>query len=267
MAEALSSLAMLQAWKQIAFVITLLEWISGRVSGTDIKGEFSTPLIILPIVWITSTGYFPTDVSPESITASAPSITEFATSLTSALEGVRLSIMDSIIWVAIIIGFRAFLALLTMSFCFKGTSSAGISRPKSPLATIKPSASWSIASRLRIASGFSILAIIGILCFEFWLISSSSSQTSSFDLTKESANQSKPFFIANKASVLSFSVRAGNESFVLGRFTPFLDFRSPPWITLVLTKSFLFVSRISKMILPSSTKTLSPFETSLGKSL
>ena len=39
----------------------------------------------------------PTDVSPESITASAPSITEFATSLTSALVGVRLVIMDSII--------------------------------------------------------------------------------------------------------------------------------------------------------------------------
>ena len=52
----------------------------------------------------TSTGYFPTEVSPESITASAPSNTLFATSFTSALVGVRLLIMVSIICVAIITG-------------------------------------------------------------------------------------------------------------------------------------------------------------------
>ena len=165
--------------------------ISGRVFGTLIKGEFSTPLIILPMVFTTSTGYLPTDVSPESITASAPSITEFATSLTSALDGVRLSIIDSIICVAMIIGFLACLALLTRSFCFKGTSSAGISKPKSPLATIIPSATFIISFMFSIASGFSILAIMGILCSECFSINFSNCLTSFFVLTNDKAIQSK----------------------------------------------------------------------------
>ena len=61
------------------------------------KSAFSTLDIILPIFLTTSQGYLPTDVSPESMMQSAPSITEFATSLTSALDGVKLSIIDSII--------------------------------------------------------------------------------------------------------------------------------------------------------------------------
>ena len=135
----------------------------GKSKGLFINGESSTRLIIFSIVLTTSTGNFPTDVSPDSMTASAPSIIELATSFTSALDGVRLSIIDSIIWVAIIIGFLAILDLRTKSFWFKGTSSAGISRPKSPLATIIPSAFLIISSILTIASGFSIFAIIGIL--------------------------------------------------------------------------------------------------------
>ena len=43
----------------------------------------------------TSTGYLPTDVSPESITASAPSKIEFATSETSARVGTGDLIIDS----------------------------------------------------------------------------------------------------------------------------------------------------------------------------
>ena len=43
-------------------------------------------------------------VSPESITASEPSITELATSFTSLREGVTESTIDSIICVAMITG-------------------------------------------------------------------------------------------------------------------------------------------------------------------
>ena len=48
------------------------------------------------------------------------------------------------------------------------------------------------------------------------------------DLTKERAIQSKLFLIANKASSMSFLVNAGNEMFVFGRLTPFLDSKGPP---------------------------------------
>ena len=66
---------------------------------------YDTMEYIRPDVSTVCIGNAPTDVSPLSITASAPSITEFATSFTSAREGVKLSIMDSIICVATITGF------------------------------------------------------------------------------------------------------------------------------------------------------------------
>ena len=71
--------------------------IVGGVWGTSMSSEFSTAVSILAIVCITSTGYLPTEVSPDSITASAPSMTELATSFTSARVGVKLSIIVSII--------------------------------------------------------------------------------------------------------------------------------------------------------------------------
>ena len=48
------------------------------------------------------TGYLPAAVSAESITASVPSSTALATSLTSARVGTGLWIIDSIICVAVI---------------------------------------------------------------------------------------------------------------------------------------------------------------------
>ena len=43
------------------------------------------------------------------------------------------------------------------------------------------------------------------------------------------------------ASFLSLSVSAGREISVLGRLTPFLDDKTPPTITLVITFNFLSV--------------------------
>src|SRR6056300_1668871 len=81
----------------------------------------STCATMLAMVSTTLTGYLPTEVSPESITASAPSQTELATSLTSALVGLWLSIMVSIICVAIIHGFAFKWHLDTIIFCTIGT--------------------------------------------------------------------------------------------------------------------------------------------------
>ena len=54
-----------------------------------------------------STGYKPLAVSPLSITASVPSNTALATSLTSALVGWGERIIESSIWVAVITGLPA----------------------------------------------------------------------------------------------------------------------------------------------------------------
>ncbi len=51
-----------------------------------------------------SSGYFPTAVSPESMTASEPSRMALATSEASARVGRGNSIMDSSIWVAVMTG-------------------------------------------------------------------------------------------------------------------------------------------------------------------
>ncbi|KAF0962562.1 hypothetical protein MLGJGCBP_04313 [Rhodococcus sp. T7] len=80
------------------------------VRGTCVNGgtcvdSFSTASTIRAIVRTVSITYFPTDVSPESITASAPSRTAFATSEASARVGREFSIIDSSICVATITGF------------------------------------------------------------------------------------------------------------------------------------------------------------------
>ena len=108
---------------------------------------------------ITSTGYFPTEVSPESIMASAPSNTEFATSFTSARVAVNPSIMLSIIWVAMMTGLLCARAFSVIIFWISGTPCMGISTPKSPRATIKASVSLMIRVISATAPGFSIFEI------------------------------------------------------------------------------------------------------------
>ena len=61
-------------------------------------------------------GYLPAAVSADSITASVPSSTALATSLTSARVGTGLVIMDSIIWVAVITTLSCSRASLIMRF-------------------------------------------------------------------------------------------------------------------------------------------------------
>ena len=80
---------------------------------------------IVSTVW---TGYSPTPVSPESITASAPSRIALATSETSARVGGGLEIIDSSIWVATMTGLALRRALSMIFFCRNGTSSAGTPR-------------------------------------------------------------------------------------------------------------------------------------------
>ena len=70
----------------------------------------------LAIALTVSTGYLPTAVSADSMTASVPSSTALATSNTSARVGVGALIIDSIIWVAVITTLLA--ALAASMSCF-----------------------------------------------------------------------------------------------------------------------------------------------------
>ncbi len=115
------------------------------------------------------TGYLPTAVSPESMTQSVPSRMAFATSEVSARVGWGFSIMLSSIWVAVITGVSAQWQASMIFFWSSGTFSGDISTPRSPRATMMPSASQMIWSRFTIASGFSIFAMIGMSVFNEWM--------------------------------------------------------------------------------------------------
>jgi len=85
-------------------------------------------------------------VATDSITASAPSKIAVATSETSARVGTAASIIDSSICVATTTGLPRRRAALTISFCRMGTVSSANSTPRSPRATISPSAASIISS-------------------------------------------------------------------------------------------------------------------------
>ncbi len=108
--------------------------------------RFSSALTaILAMNSTASTGYLPYAVSPDSITASVPSKIALATSEASARVGLGFSIIDSSICVAVITGFPILLHSLIIFFCKIGISSGGYSTPRSPLATMRPSALLSIS--------------------------------------------------------------------------------------------------------------------------
>ena len=113
------------------------------------------------IVVTASIGQAPTLVSPESMIASAPSSTALAASDASARVGLGFSIIDSSTWVATMTGLASWRASSTARFWTIGTSSSGISTPRSPRATMMPSKASTISSRFSTACGFSILAMTG----------------------------------------------------------------------------------------------------------
>ena len=106
-----------------------------------------------------STGYWPTAVSPESMSADVPSRTAFATSLASARVGSGRVIIDSSICVAVIAGFPCSSAQRMIRFWTSGTAAGPISTPRSPRATMTASEALTIASSSSSASAFSIFAI------------------------------------------------------------------------------------------------------------
>ena len=100
------------------------------------------------IISTASRGYRPMAVSPESMQASAPSRIALATSVTSARVGSRDCCMLSSICVAMITGLRWRLQTAMISFWTTATRAMSISTPRSPRATITPSAASTISCEL-----------------------------------------------------------------------------------------------------------------------
>ena len=138
-----------------------------------------------------------------------------------------------------------------------GTSSAGISTPRSPRATMIPSAARMISSIFSIPSAFSTFAMIGIYgapsSFKYALISS----THSAFLTNDAAIKSISCSTPKRISSLSFSVIAGRRMATFGTLTPFLSPSSPPFTTeQTISVSVLLSTR--SPIRPSSIRMVQP---------
>ncbi|GBE46445.1 hypothetical protein BMS3Bbin11_01546 [bacterium BMS3Bbin11] len=168
---------------------------------------FSAPRQILSIALIALTGNFPTAVSADSITASVPSSTALATSVTSARVGICLSIIDSSICVAVMTTRSRLRPWEIIFFCTAVISASPISTPRSPRATINTSDASVISSMTSMASARSILetihASLPALCSRCL-----ASCTSSALRTNETARKSASIAAASLMSFLSFSVNA-----------------------------------------------------------
>src|SRR5580765_1766520 len=182
-----------------------------------------------------STGYSPTAVSPESITADVPSRIAFATSLASARVGSGECTMVSSICVAVITGFPRSSALRMIRFWRSGTSAGPISTPRSPRATITASVSARMSSRTSIASDFSIFAIT-CACEPACSSSARRSRTSAGERTKESATKSTPVSTAHSMSARSLRVSEGIGTGTPGRLTPLCELTRPPTTTAQLAR-------------------------------
>mmetsp|Transcript_16763 Transcript_16763/g.40078 ORF Transcript_16763/g.40078 Transcript_16763/m.40078 type:complete len:251 (-) Transcript_16763:628-1380(-) len=226
----------------------------------------SASLTIILIAWTLSMGYVPAAVSPLSITASAPSRTAVPTSVTSALVGRGFLCILSNICVATITGFPLALHFSTIIFWAANTFRNGISTPRSPLATMIPSLSARISSKLSTPSLLSILLMTrgrrgrgdpsvgsGISAIERSRKAFTERTFPSVRMN-EAATKSAPTSQLHFKSRLSLSVRAGRSSSVFGRLTPLFFLIGPEFNATHVTLLFSTCVTFSA-IKPSSSNT------------
>ena len=161
-----ATMAFTRKWWAVNSAPYAIDW-SMRVNVTLRKSassllysDCSASTQMAAIISTVSIGYLPEAVSADVMTASVPSSTALATSDTSARVGTALTIIDSIIWVAVMASLFDARAILIMRFCKAGTAALPTSTAKSPRATMMPSDASRISCRAGMASARSILAII-----------------------------------------------------------------------------------------------------------
>ena len=147
--------------------------------------------------------------------------------------------------------FPKLLHFVIKNFWIGGTSSKGISTPKSPLATMIPSHTSHISSMLSTPLLFSILAMISIFFPPFSFKKLRRSTTSCFLDTKEAATKSTSFLIPNNISDLSISLRYGWSRTFEGKFILLRSERTPPVITsqIALFPSIFLTEKITRPLL------------------
>jgi hypothetical protein len=122
--------------------------------------------------------------------------------------------------------------------------------PRSPRATITPSAASTISSMFSAACGFSILASTG-MSLSCEARCSRTGRRSSAVLMNDSAIRSTPISIPASTSLRSSSLTAGSDIVTLGRFIPWREPTVPPTST-VATTSWSRLSWTRRRMAPSA---------------
>ena len=223
----------------------------------------SAPRQIRAIASTALIGQAPAAVSAESITASVPSITELATSSTSARVGSGLSTIDCSIWVAVITTLFWASDSRMIFFCRPGSSASPISTPRSPRATITTSEASTISTRFSIASVRSILDTSAASLP--WARAMARASFMSWALRqKDTAMKSTPILAAIPISSLSRSVSAPSDRPPPCLFRPLRSDSTPSLSTLHTMRSPC-TSTTCSCIRPSSSSSTSPAATSPGR--
>ena len=131
------------------------------------------------------------------------------------------------------------------------TCDEGISIPRSPRATMTPSVTARISSKLTTPCSFSILTMI-LMPAPSGPRTSRIVRTSWAERMKEAKTMSTPFLTPNWRSFLSFSDRAGRSTAVLGRLTPLREQSEPLLTAWTLSRSPSMARTFSERT-PSST--------------
>ena len=193
--------------------------------------------------------------------ASAPSKMALPTSETSARVGRGFVVIDSSICVATMTGLPTALHLRMIFFWMTGTSSAGTSTPRSPRATMMPSETARISSKLLTPARFSIFGMISMWppCFAIRLRISS---TSEGRWMNDAATKSMSFWMPKMMSRSSCSEIAGRLSSMPGAATR-LRVDIGPLFWIVVTMSLPRISSTMSPTRPSERSSVSPGFTSL----
>mmetsp|Transcript_1717 Transcript_1717/g.6613 ORF Transcript_1717/g.6613 Transcript_1717/m.6613 type:complete len:313 (+) Transcript_1717:348-1286(+) len=265
----------------------LLRASSASESGTYASGWGDVLLVLTSHASVVSqisrcvltarSGYLPAADSPDNMTASALSTTAFVTSATSARVGRGFLAIESSICVATMTGLPLWRHASTMSFCHCTTSTRGTSTPRSPRATISPSAASTISPRLRKASTDSILATTRGRSPSGYASGNLAAHASTYlricrtpsaSWTKDAATTSMPCSTPNRMSASSLRDMAGSSKGIPGKLTPFRSPSSPEFSTVVSTSAVavLLLSSSSRdvtatVMAPSSRRMLSPVRT------
>ena len=166
--------------------------------------------------------------------------------------------MLSSMWRATTAGLAAMFALVTTIFCASATFSGRMSMPRSPRATMTPSAAAMMASMFFSPARFSIFAITRRCSASSSASTARTASTSAALCTNDSARLSTPLRHAKRMSSTSFSVSTGRLMNAPGRYTAVPSNSVPALSAFAVSSVGLTIDCTSSSMAPYAMRIMEP---------